>query len=140
MAPIKRKSDAASESARPEKKHKMSTSTQKLSVLSAEEPAFPRGGASILTPLEHKQIQIKAKKDVLFEQSTGSKRARNEIEDEENDGDMPDQPSGLTKKSKSTSKPRDKKSKRTSAVEEAAVRIEGLSYKVLLPVTWRSDS
>lgn len=140
MAPIKRKSDAASESARPEKKHKMSTSTQTLSVLSAEEPAFPRGGASILTPLEHKQIQIKAKKDVLFEQSTGSKRARNDFEDEENDGDVPDQPSGLTKKSKSTSKPRDKKSKRTSAVEEAAVRIEGLSYKVLLPVTWRSDS
>ena len=140
MAPIKRKSDAASESARPEKKHKMSTSTQNLSVLSAEEPAFPRGGASILTPLEHKQIQIKAKKDVLFEQSTGSKRARNEFEDEEYDGDMPDQASGLTKKSKSISKPRDKKSKKINAVEEAAVRIEGLSYRVLLPVTRRSHS
>ena len=140
MAPIKRKSDAVSESARPEKKPKASPSTQKLSVLRAEEPAFPRGGASILTPLEHKQIQIKAKKDVLFEQNTGSKRARNEFEDEENDGDMPDQASGLTKKSKSISKPRGKKDKRRSAVEEAAVRIEGLSYKVLLPATWRSDS
>ncbi|RKF58865.1 rRNA biogenesis protein rrp5 [Erysiphe neolycopersici] len=32
-----------------------------------DEAAFPRGGGSILTPLEHKQIQIQATRDVLFE-------------------------------------------------------------------------
>ena len=135
MAPIKRKNDAAPESVQPEKKHKPSNSTQKLPILRAEEPAFPRGGASILTPLEHKQIQIQAKQDVLFEQSTGKKRSRNNVEDEENDEDNRDQISGPIKKSKSKLKPRDKKSKKNGAVEEAAVRIEGLSYKVSLPVT-----
>ena len=138
MAPIKRKNDAAAESAQPEKKHKSSNSTQKLSVLRAEEPAFPRGGASILTPLEHKQIQIQAKQDVLFEQNTGKKKSRNNVEDEENDEDNLDQISGFTKKSKSKLKPRDKKSKKKSDVQDAAVRIEGLSYKVSLPVAWRS--
>lgn len=141
MAPIKRKRDAAIETARPEKKHKPSTSisTQKLSVLREEEPAFPRGGASILTPLEHKQIQIQAKQDVLFEQNTGKKAARNDFEDEENDEDMPGQPSGLVKKSKNNTKPRSKKGKKDGVVEEAAVRIEGLSYKVCMPLTWQSE-
>ena len=138
MAPIKRKNDAASESAQPEKKHKPSSSTQKSSVLRAEEPAFPRGGASILTPLEHKQIQIQAKQDVLFEQSTGKKPPRNNVEDEENDGDNLDQASRLIKKNKRKLKSGEKKGKKYGAVEEATVRIEGLSYKVSLPVTWRS--
>lgn len=135
MAPVKRKNDAAAESLRPEKKHKPSTSTQKLSVLREDEPAFPRGGASILTPLEHKQIQIQAKQDVLFEQSTGKKAARNEFEDEENDADMLDQPKGSTKKSENKSVSRGKKGKKSVIVEEARVRIEGLSYKVLLPMS-----
>ena len=134
MASMKRKGDAAVETARPEKKHKpsasTSTSTQKLSLLREEEPAFPRGGASILTPLEHKQIQIQAKQDVLFEQNTGKKAARNNFEDEENDEDMPGQPKAPMKKSKNTSKPRDKKGKKINVIEEATVRIEGLSYKV----------
>lgn len=134
MAPIKRKSDTEAESARPEKKHKPSASTQKLSVLREEEPAFPRGGASILTPLEHKRIQIQAKQDVLFEQTTGKKAARNEFEDEENDEDMPDQPNGPILKSKNKSKSRDKKGKKNITVEEVTVRIEGLSYRVNAPL------
>lgn len=129
MAPIKRKNDAAVESARPEKKQK-SSSTAKLSVLRAEEPAFPRGGASVLTPLEHKQIQIQAKQDVLFEQSTGKKAAKNDYEDEENDEDMPEQPDGRIAKSKRKPKSKDKKGGKNGLVEEVAVRIEGLSYKV----------
>ena len=133
MAPIKRKNDAAAESAQPDINQNPNIKTQKLSVWRAEEPAFPRGGASILTPLEHKQIQIQAKQDVLFEQNTGKKKLRNNVEDEENDEDNLDQISGFTKKSKSKLKPRDKKSKKKSAVQEAAVRIEGLSYKVSLP-------
>ena len=136
MAPIKRKSDAASENARPEKKYKPSESTQNLSVLRAEEPAFPRGGASILTPLEYKQIQIQAKQDVLFEQNTGTKKTRTDFEDEENDGDMPSQTTGPIKKSKSKQNTRIKKEKRKGAVEDAAMRIEGLSYRVYMLFTW----
>ena len=92
-----------------------------------------------MTPLEHKQIQIQAKQDVLFEQKTGKKTLRNNVEDEENGGDIPDKASELTTKSKSKSKSKDKKSRRVDAVKEAALRIEGLSYKVLVPITWRSD-
>ena len=140
MAPIKRKIDLASETNRPEKKRKPSTPTQNVSVLRAEEPAFPRGGASILTPLEYKQIQIQAKEDVLFEQNTGKRKAREEFEDGESDGDMPGQISASTNKSKSKSKLRDKKEKRNGTSVEETMRIEGLSYKVISLLTmWSKD-
>ena len=132
MAPAKRKSDAAAETTQPEKRLKPSTPTHKLSILRKEEPAFPRGGASILTPLEHKQIQIQAKEDVLFEQKTGRKAARSEFEDEENDEGMPGQTSGPVKKSKIDPKTKAKRRKVNHVAEEAAIRIEGLSYKVQL--------
>jgi rRNA biogenesis protein RRP5 len=128
MAPIKRKGEAVVEIARPEKKQKPS-SIAKTSILRAEEPAFPRGGASILTPLEHKQIQIQAKQDVLFEQSTGRKAAKNDYEDED-DEDIPEQPSGQIAKTKRGQKHKGKKGVSSGTVEEASVRIEGLSYKV----------
>jgi rRNA biogenesis protein RRP5 len=38
----------------------------KRSVLQTEESAFPRGGGSVLTPLEVKQAANDATKDVLF--------------------------------------------------------------------------
>lgn len=38
----------------------------KRSVLQSEESAFPRGGGSVLTPLEVKQAANDATKDVLF--------------------------------------------------------------------------
>ena len=140
MAPIKRKADIACESAQPEKKHKQkqnSSSTAKLSVLKDEEPAFPRGGASVLTPLEHKQIQIQAKQDVLFEQSTGKKPTRNEFEDVENDEDMLDKSSEPLAKSKRKPNAKHKKVAKSSANEETIVRIEGLSYKVGRHCTWK---
>ncbi|PNH39385.1 hypothetical protein VD0004_g7497 [Verticillium dahliae] len=37
------------------------------SILKDEEPMFPRGGGSVLTPLEQKQIQLEAKADALRE-------------------------------------------------------------------------
>ncbi|KAK4692586.1 rRNA biogenesis protein RRP5, partial [Lecanoromycetidae sp. Uapishka_2] len=131
MAPIKRKSDSTTEGLRPEKKQKPS-SAAKVSVLKEEEPAFPRGGASILTPLEHKQIQIQAKNDVLFEQSTGKKAARNEFEEEDNDEDMPDQPNTSTTKSRHKPKLKERKNGKDGVVEEVALRVEGLSYKRLV--------
>ncbi len=76
-----------------------------------EEPAFPRGGASILTPLEHKQIQIEATRDVLFEHANSTEPKKRKI-----------QPKG-----------KGKKSTVNVGLEEENVRIEGLSYKVGSP-------
>ena len=84
-----------------------------ISRLKEEEPLFPRGGGSVLSPLEHKQIQIQAKKDVLFEQEAavsakqGEKIARR-------------------KSRKSTEKGPD-----LPVRDEDAVKIESLNYKVL---------
>ncbi|RLV95774.1 rRNA biogenesis protein RRP5 [Spathaspora sp. JA1] len=52
----------------------MGESTTSKSILSSSEFAFPRGGATALTPLEVKEISNEATKDVLFEQAT-AKRA-----------------------------------------------------------------
>jgi len=46
-------------------------SAANVSRLKEEEPLFPRGGGSVLSPLEHRQISIQAKQDVLFEQESG---------------------------------------------------------------------
>lgn len=39
-----------------------------VSLLKDEEPMFPRGGGSVLTPLEKKQINLDAKADALHEE------------------------------------------------------------------------
>ena len=131
MAPIKRKLDASNDGAQPMKRPKPKpSSTTKSAILKNDEPSFPRGGASILTPFEHKQIQIQAKQDVLFEQSTGTKAARNEFEHEENDEDLPEQRLMPVTKSKRKFKTKEKKRGKDSVADEPAVRIEGLSYKV----------
>ena len=137
MGPTKRKLEAGNENARPEKKQRPgSSSTIQPTILKGEEPSFPRGGASILTPLEQKQIQIQAKQDVLFEQSTGTKAPRNEFQDEENDEDLPEQPNALVGKTKRKPRSKSKKGAKNAPVEELAVRIEGLSYKVSQHI-WR---
>ena len=132
MAPIKRKGDGENTDTRPEKKAKLSLSASKLSVLREEEPAFPRGGASVLTPLEHRQIKFQAKQDVLFEQTTGKKSAKHDFEDEGNESDEMNQPNHPPIKMRRNHKSKDKKGK-VSGVVEKGVRIEGLSYKRLVP-------
>ncbi|ORY70013.1 uncharacterized protein BCR38DRAFT_520878 [Pseudomassariella vexata] len=62
-----------------------------ISRLKEEEPLFPRGGGSILSPLEHKQIHVQAKQDVLFEQESGqakkkAERAHKKPKGQSNDG------------------------------------------------------
>ena len=117
-----RKSDAAENP--PPAKTKPDISTQK-SIFKDEEKSFPRGGASVLTPLEHKQIQIKANQDVLFEQAGVKKRGGDDgYSDEGSDiGDDEDAPK---KKRKS------KKSKAAHGEEEHVQKIkaEGLTFKV----------
>lgn len=97
---------------------KTSSSAQPTTVVKDEEPLFPRGGGSILTPLEHKQISIEAKRDALFEESSGKPAKK---------GDKSDK--GDKKRKRKSSTKEDKKSVR----DEDAVRIEGLNYKVREP-------
>jgi rRNA biogenesis protein RRP5 len=82
-----------------------------VSVLKDEEPLFPRGGGSILTPLEQKRIQIEAKADALREEefNTGKKSTKK------------------AKKAKAGAKGDKKKGKVT---EEDFVKIESLGFKV----------
>lgn len=102
-----------------------------ISVLRDDEPSFPRGGASVLTPLERKQIQIQATKDVLFEQK-GSTKQSGDLDDSEGEDDV--QVDDENERA-SVKKPRKKKSKsqkhlEREASEKQGVRVEGLSFKV----------
>lgn len=99
------------------------------SVFKDEEKSFPRGGASVLTPLEHKQIQIKANQDVLFEQ-TGEKRPSG---GDDGFSDMGSE-DGEEAAAKSAKKKHAKKSKKShdDGEKEQVIRVEGLSYKVSL--------
>lgn len=95
------------------------------SVLQTEERAFPRGGASVLTPLEHKQIQIQATRDVLFEQNGGSKPGPASDEEENAEQDT-----AITRPA-SKKRKRNKFDKQEDTQQDApGVKIEGLSYKV----------
>lgn len=128
MVSVKRKSVPDGGDIRSSKKHRPTIPSFKSSVLKEEEN-FPRGGASVLTSLEHKQIRVQATEDALFEQTTGTKSARTDFGDEENedlhDGTV-EAPVKVDRKrlSKVTS------SKTVTVPKSSGIRIEGLSYKV----------
>lgn len=132
MVSVKRKFVSDGGDARSSKKYKPAIPTHSSSVLKDEEN-FPRGGASILTPLEHKQIRVQATEDALFEQTTGIKSARNDFGDEENE-DLPDEtlqaPPKAGRKKLSKTYP----GKTIVSPKESGIRIEGLSYKVRFQV------
>ena len=88
-------------------------STAGVSRLKEEEPLFPRGGGSVLSPLEHRQISIQAKQDVLFEQQStqGAKKAEKSLK---------------RRKSKASKA----KSSDAASPAEDIVRIESLNYQV----------
>ncbi|KAL5120009.1 rRNA biogenesis protein rrp5 [Pleosporales sp. CAS-2024a] len=98
------------------------------SVFRDEAAPFPRGGASVLTPLEHKQIAIKANQDVLFEQSGGKRTADDGFSDL---GDDDDEAAAPTPKNRPAKKSR----KAPAGDKEHGVRVEGLNYKKLTPGT-----
>ncbi|KAI9824997.1 MAG: hypothetical protein M1819_000626 [Sarea resinae] len=152
MAPIKRKGGAADESTshaqnsskkhpnpdtRPQKRQRSDTDKPAAApakpvvstLLKDDEPSFPRGGASVLTPLEHKQIQIDAARDVLFEQNGSAKAKRGPKDEEDLFGAEPDESTPKKRKSKAKSK----KEKTSTEQQEEEVRIEGLSYKRIIP-------
>lgn len=100
-------------------------------VLRGEETAFPRGGASVLTPLEHRQIKIDAQRDVLFEQ-TGNRSTKRTADDFEYDGEdeiNASTPASAKKKIRPTPKPKQEVPRLDA--KESSVRIEGLGYRVI---------
>ncbi|SGZ52400.1 CIC11C00000000250 [Sungouiella intermedia] len=85
------------------------------SLLSSSEVAFPRGGASVLTPLEVKTISNKATEDVLFEQANDSKKRVSSTAS---------QPSKKRKK---------QKKKDDTDTEEKSIAVEHFTFKNMIP-------
>ncbi|GAP89307.1 putative rRNA biogenesis protein rrp5 [Rosellinia necatrix] len=120
-SPKRSKSDKPQSKPNANASHSTKTPQQKpavgaaVSKLKEEEPLFPRGGGSVLSPLEHRQISIQAKQDVLFEQqsSEGAKKSEKTLK---------------KKKSKAS------KNKSSDGVPSAedVVRIESLNYQRLV--------
>ncbi|KAL2829253.1 hypothetical protein BDW59DRAFT_142385 [Aspergillus cavernicola] len=110
-----------------------------LTVLRDDEPSFPRGGGSVLTPLERKQIHIKATKDVLFEQKSSGKKSHKDANDEdsEEDTDMEDAGEATAASSKKFEKRKGKgrNNEKQDKQDKQGVRVEGLSFKRLVPGT-----
>ncbi|KAL9096845.1 MAG: hypothetical protein Q9165_000809 [Trypethelium subeluteriae] len=105
----------------------------RASLLNSEETNFPRGGASVLTPLEHKQIKIDAERDVLFENSA----SKDQVEDD-NTSDREN--IGREAQGEIKQKQRTKKRKRSllsatapEIAPEDNVKIESLSFRKLVP-------
>ncbi|KAI0486919.1 hypothetical protein F4859DRAFT_467576 [Xylaria cf. heliscus] len=86
-----------------------------VSRLKEEEPLFPRGGGSVLSPLEHRQISIQAKQDVLFEQASSQKDKKAD--------------QSVKRKKAKTSKSKPTTGSRSA---EDVVRIESLNYQRLV--------
>ncbi|KAI9286089.1 hypothetical protein BC943DRAFT_322500 [Umbelopsis sp. AD052] len=87
-----------------------------------EEFNFPRGGASVLTPLEHKEINRKADQDVLFSNDGGSAEATGEGEH------------AVKKRKKSSGKAAKKSTDADTEPDSTGkekTKIESLSYKRL---------
>ena len=133
MISAKRKAVPDSGNVQPAKKYKPAIPTTKTSALKDEEN-FPRGGASLLTSLEYKQIRIQATEDALFEQTTGTKSARNDYGDEVNEEFSQEE---IVEAPAKANRKRLSKGKSEASIrdaKESGVRIEGLSYRVCVYV------
>jgi rRNA biogenesis protein RRP5 len=107
-----------------------------ISLLRNEQPAFPRGGAGVLTPVERKQIQAQATRDALNERA-GSGDLFNTtyhgLDHSEEEGSAENSREWTKKKQKKASK----KIPVDGRVQGAtALRIEGLSYKVSMLLSY----
>lgn len=128
-APKKRK-DTDKENVKPTRSE---TRPQPVSILKSEPPAFPRGGAGLLTPLEKKQIQARATRDAIAEHkrdkdlfgSPSKAAGDSEGEESPSDAEEPVQKPGknvFTKKKRQTI---------DGALHEPGMRIESLTFKQL---------
>ncbi|KAK6536454.1 rRNA biogenesis protein rrp5 [Arthrobotrys megalospora] len=98
----------------------VSTMQSSLRKSNKDEPSFPRGGASALTPLEYKEVVNEATREVLFE--TKEEKA-------------PAADKSPKKRRTSAAKPSSSKKHKKGDVDddEPEIRIEQLSYKKLVP-------
>lgn len=102
--------------AKPTKPAPKSTDRPKsvVSVLKDEEPMFPRGGGSVLTPLEQKQIQVEAKADARREDEFNTAKQ------------------GTKKKKAVKGTTKGGKKGEVKEDEEDTIKVESLSFKVCL--------
>lgn len=107
-------------------------SSKQLSVLRGEEAVFPRGGGSVLTPLEYRQIKVDAQRDVLFEQS-GKGTKRKPSEEYETEVEAPESAVPSTRRKRSKAKVR--AAPVEPQAEESPTRIEGLALSRMVPGT-----
>jgi len=97
------------------------------SILQQEDRAFPRGGGSVLTPLEERQIKVQAERDVLFEYQTGQKAsARDE------DGDLYEEETAQAAPERKKRKTKRQDSEIGRNFEGSGIKIQSLSYKNLV--------
>lgn len=98
----------------------------KLNDLGNEEAAFPRGGGSVLTPLEYKEITNQVAMDVLFDTDTDGvlKGPRGRGVDLEGEDNKP------KKKRRKVEHTRTEKKAESRPAEDKGPRVEGLSFKV----------
>jgi rRNA biogenesis protein RRP5 len=84
-----------------------------VSVLKEEEPLFARGGGSVLTPLEQKQIQLEAKADAMRDEefNTGNKDQK--------------------KKKRKTALKSASEKKGDVKIKDDSVKVESLNFKVV---------
>jgi rRNA biogenesis protein RRP5 len=123
---------------KPDTDSSKSTRPVPISLLTNEQPAFPRGGASILTPIERKQIQAQATRDALKERAN-SDDLFGTIHRDLDDSGEDDSAEDATKRTKKKRKKVLKKRPTDGGVQEAkALRIEGLSYRVSMLLSIRS--
>ena len=135
MAPVKRKFRAEEPLKRPVKQLKLTPSRSiELSNSREEEPIFRRGGASILTPLEQRNIQIRAKQDAFYEQESGKKPATTlDSDTEEIDRSGIDDGTRKAPSTKSGSKSQSPQKHRVQVSPHYGIKIESLSYTRLAP-------
>jgi rRNA biogenesis protein RRP5 len=129
---------------KPGKDSSKSTRSASTSLLTNEQPAFPRGGASLLTPIEKKQIQAQASRDALKEHTSSGdlfSTSHEVLDNSDEENVAQDTLRGSKKRRKKASKqnPSD-----GGLQETTTLRIEGLSYKVsllrlvcILYLTWQ---
>jgi rRNA biogenesis protein RRP5 len=134
------------EARRPPNVDSAGTAKAAVSILREEEPLFPRGGGSVLTPLEQRQIKAEAERDVLFEQAgKGKKRRAPEDDgagDDDGSGEDHDGQSRVAGSSVAARRPGKatvgskmakknvKQPSKESKVQEPTTKIEGLNYHV----------
>ncbi|KAK9361864.1 hypothetical protein V1504DRAFT_432440 [Lipomyces starkeyi] len=88
---------------------------------------FPRGGASVLTPLEYKEATNEAVRDVLFESSLQEQPSKKAKTDEKTDKETRRRQRQI-RKQQISQKPK-------AGPKSPTIKIEGLTFKKLVPGT-----